>query len=147
MSHCNSPGTHVANDHMFILQGYEGSLLKVTNKNGKNTSVSTHHSPIRYRASCHPLIICVGSLSQRFGLVHVCAEGVIRIQFLLTNQNVIHDILHINLHVLVYQRILSILWQSWSLVNLWERKCTKFIYCVIWLDCILVSWSCKKFIL
>lgn len=98
MSHCNSPGTHVANDHMFILQGYEGSLLKVTNKNGKNTSVSTHHSPIRYRASCHPLIICVGALSQKFGLVHVCAEGVIRIQFQLTNQNVIHNILHINLH-------------------------------------------------
>ena len=40
-----TPGTHVVNDHMFILQGYEGSLLKVTNKNGKNTSVSTLHGP------------------------------------------------------------------------------------------------------
>lgn len=28
-----------------LLQGYEGSLLKVTNKNGKNTSVSAHVPP------------------------------------------------------------------------------------------------------
>lgn len=83
-----TPGTHVVNDHMFILQGYEGSLLKVTNKNGKNTSVSTLHGPHALQNILSPPHSrcegCDRVWSLGIGLYQSTRnEGVTRIQFCL----------------------------------------------------------------
>lgn len=83
-----TPGTHVVNDHMFILQGYEGSLLKVTNKNGKNTSVSTLHGPHALQNILSPPHSrcegCDRVWSLGIGLYQsTLNEGVTRIQFCL----------------------------------------------------------------
>lgn len=60
MLYCNLLGIYVANDYMFILQGYEGFLLKVINKNGKNIFVSIYYSLIRYRVFCYFLLYVWG---------------------------------------------------------------------------------------
>ena len=88
LSPVTTPGTHVVNDHMFILQGYEGSLLKVTNKNGKNTSVSTPHGPHALQnilsPHCSRCEGCERVWSLGIGLYQSTRnEGVTRIQFCL----------------------------------------------------------------